>query len=157
MSWTIIIIIILIGITLAALEIVALPGGIAGAIGGILTALAIWQTYTSHGTKAGNIVLISSIIVFAVLIIIFLKSKTWQRFTLKEAIDSKVNVVDENEIHVGSIGITTSRLAPSGNALFGDQIKEVHSVSEFIDPNTTIEVIEVDGYKITVQPHIDSK
>lgn len=155
MSWTIIIIIILLGVSLAALEIVALPGGIAGAIGGLLAVLAIWQTYVSHGVKAGNIVLISSIVVFAALIVILLKSKTWQRFTLKEAIDSKVNVVDEKEIHVGSIGITTSRLAPSGNALFGDQIMEVHSVSEFIDPNTKVEVIEVDGYKITVQPYKD--
>lgn len=151
MSWPIIIIVLIIGLVLVALEIIAIPGGIAGAIGGLLAILAVWQTYASHGHVAGNIMLLSSITVLIILIVVLMKSKTWNRVSLHEAVDSKVNTVDANEIKVGSKGVTITRLAPSGNAMIQDQVVEVHTVSEFVDPDQPIEVIEIEGYRIMVR------
>ena len=152
MSWTLIIITLLIGLTLAVLEIVALPGGIAGACGAILCAIAIWQTYLTHGTMAGHIVLAASLAVGIALLVFFLKSRTWRHFELNEEVDSKTNTVDPEKVAVGDTGITLSRLAPSGNALINGQTVEVHTVSEFIDPDQPIKVIDIDGYKVTVEP-----
>ena len=147
MSWPIIIIILFVGLALIALEIVALPGGVSGIFGGIMVALGIWQTYANHGATAGNITLITSIVVG---IIMLVKSGTWKRFSLKEESDGQVNTVD-SAIHVGSIGTTISRLAPAGKALFGDSIVEVHSDDGFIDENTAVEVTEIQGYQILVK------
>ncbi len=152
MSWPLIILVLVIGIVLVALEIIVIPGGFSGAIGGLLAILAVWQTYASYGNVAGNIVLLCSLAVLIVLIVILMKSKTWNRVSLHEAVDSKVNTVDKQEIQVGSRGVTVTRLAPSGNALIHDQVVEVHTVSEFVDPDTPIEVIEIEGYRIVVKP-----
>ena len=152
MSWPLIIIVLVIGIVLVALEIIVIPGGFSGAIGGLLAILAVWQAYASYGNVAGNIVLLCSLAVLIVLIVILMKSKTWNRVSLHEAVDSKVNTVDKQEIQVGSRGVTVTRLAPSGNALIHDQVVEVHTVSEFVDPDTPIEVIEIEGYRIVVKP-----
>ncbi|MCR4816491.1 MAG: NfeD family protein [Bacteroidales bacterium] len=150
MSWPIIIIILFVGLALIALEIVALPGGVSGILGGIMVALGIWQTYANHGATAGNITLITSIVVGIIMLVILMKSGTWKRFSLKEESDGQVNTVD-SAIHVGSIGTTISRLAPAGKALFGDSIVEVHSDDGFIDENTAVEVTEIQGYQILVK------
>ena len=151
MSWPIIIITIIIGLVLVALEIVALPGGVAGVCGGILTIVAIWQTYATHGTLAGNIVLISSLAICGLLIAFFMKSKTWRFFSLNDKVDSKVNTVEQQGILPGAEGITISRLAPSGKALINGETCEVHTENEFVDPNHKIVVVDVDGYKIIVK------
>ena len=52
MTWPLIIITILGGLILVALEIVALPGAVCGIVGGAMVALAIWQTYTNYGSTA---------------------------------------------------------------------------------------------------------
>lgn len=151
MSWPLIIIVLLVGLALVALEIVALPGGVSGIFGGILVVIGIWQTYAQYGSTAGNIVLIASIVVGIIMLTILMKSGTWKRFSLNEEIDSKTNVPDKSKIAVGSQGKSLTRLAPSGNALFGDDIVEVHSEGEFIDEGTAIEVTDIEGYKITVK------
>ena len=151
MSWALIIITLAIGLILVVLEIVALPGGIAGICGAILSAIAVWQTYMSHGTTAGHIVLLASIIIGIALLVFFMKTRTWRHFQLNEEMTSKTNTVDPDSIHVGDTGTTLTRVAPSGNAQFGDQIVKVHTVSEFLDPNVAVQIIDIDGYKITVK------
>lgn len=151
MSWPLIIIVLLIGLALVALEIVALPGGVSGVFGGILVAVGVWQTYSQYGSTAGNIVLIASIVIGISMLAILMKSGTWKRFSLNEESNGKTNVPDKNSITVGAQGKSLSRLAPSGNATFGDIIAEVHSEGDFIDEGTPIEVTEIEGYKITVK------
>jgi len=148
MSIPIIILVTIIGLALVALEIVALPGGVSGVIGGIFVAVGAWQTFEGYGVMAGTIMLASCLVVGILMLVILMKSKTWRRAQLNDEIDSRANVVD---IAVGDEGKTVSRLAPAGKALIHDEIVEVHTVSEFLDPETPIRVIEVEGYKITVE------
>ena len=152
MTWPIIIITILGGLILVALEIVALPGAVCGIVGGALVALAIWQTYSGYGPTAGLITLVASVVVGVILLIILLKSRTWKRFSLNEQSDSRVNQVDSNAIQVGTTGTTLSRLAPAGKARIAGQIVEVHSNGQFIDPGQPVTVTEIDGYHIIVCP-----
>lgn len=151
MTWTAIVILLLIGILLITLEIVALPGAIAGIVGLIMLSIGVWQSYATYGIVAGNIVLLVSVVVCILLLVFFMRSKTWRFFGLKTEIDSKVNTIDENLLTVGVRGRTVSRLAPTGKANINGQIVEVHTVSEFVNENEEVEITKIEGYKITVK------
>lgn len=151
MTWTAIVILLLIGILLITLEIVALPGAIAGIVGLIMLSIGVWQSYATYGIVAGNIVLIVSVVVCILLLVFFMRSKTWRFFGLKTEIDSKVNTIDENLLTVGVRGRTVSRLAPTGKANINGQIVEVHTVSEFVNEYEEVEITKIEGYKITVK------
>lgn len=152
MTWTLIIILILIGLFLLILEIVAIPGTtVIGILGVLIIIFAIWESYITKGKLAGNITLASTI--FATLIVIFysLKSKTWKKLQLDTTISSKIDNIS-NKVKVNDEGVSVSRLAPSGKALIRGDYFEVHSLSTFIDPDTPIVVIKIENNKIIVQP-----
>lgn len=151
MTWPLIIITLLVGLALLALEIVALPGGVSGVVGGILVVIGVWQSYAKYGSTAGCIVLIASIVTGILMLVFLMKSGTWKRFSLKEKIDSKTNQPEKQNIKVGAEGKSLTRLAPAGNAIIDGEIVEVHSVGEFIDEGTPIQVTDIEGYKITVK------
>ena len=149
MNTTLLIIVLLLGVVLLTLEIVALPGGVAGAFGVVMIGFGVWQTYALFGDKVGTIVLLCAIALIVLLLALFMKRKTWNRFSLNEEIDSKVNQL-EPSVKVGATGRTISRLAPTGKALIEGEQMEVHAVNKFIDPDHTIEVVGVEGYRIDV-------
>ena len=86
----------------------------------------------------------------------FMKTKTWNRFSLNEESDSKVNQL-EPAVKVGTKGVTISRLAPTGKALIDGQTMEVHAVNKFIDPDHPIEVVAIEGYRIDVVETNDNR
>ena len=150
MTPTLLIIVVVLGVLLCALEIVALPGGIAGAFGLLLTGFGVWQSYVIWGQSVGNIILCICAAIVIVLLALFMKAKTWKRFSLTEESDSTVNQVDQAALAVGARGTTVARLAPTGKALFDGQLVEVHAINKFIDPDRPIEVVAVEGYRIDV-------
>jgi membrane-bound ClpP family serine protease len=152
MSWTLIAVLIFIGLLFIVLEILVIPGqGIFGIIGLILMGIGIWQTYDSYGTVSGHIVLLSSFVISVISLIYSLRSNTWKKMTLKSEVDGRVNVIDEQKIKVGDIGKSISRLVPAGKALFNNEFYEVHTHGDFIDPQTEIEIISIDHSKIIVK------
>lgn len=156
MNTTLLIIVLVLGIILLALEIVALPGGIAGAFGIALIGFGVWQTYALFGSTVGTIVLLCAIALCTLMLLWFMKTKTWNRFSLNEESDSRVNQL-EPSVKVGTRGTTISRLAPTGKALIDGQPLEVHAVNKFIDPDRPIEVVAVEGYRIDVVETSDNR
>lgn len=150
MNTTLLIIILILGVVLLALEIVALPGGVAGIFGLGLLVFGVWQSYILWGESMGNTILIICTALTAILLVIFLKAKTWKRFSLNEESDSTVNQIDTKDITVGTVGRTIARLAPTGKALIEDQLVEVHAINKFIDPDRPIKVVGIEGYRIDV-------
>jgi membrane-bound ClpP family serine protease len=152
MSWTIIAVLIIIGLTFIVLEILVIPGqGVAGIIGLIIMAVGIWQTYAVYGTTSGHIVLGASFVASVVSLIFSLRSKTWKKMMLKSEINGRVNEIDAGKIKQGDTGKSISRLVPAGKALFGDEYFEVHTYGTFIDQNTEIEVVKIENNKIFVK------
>ena len=149
MNTTLLIIVLILGVLLLAMEIVVLPGGIAGAFGVLLIGFGVWQTYAMFGNTTGTIVLLCAIALCVLTLVLFLRRRTWQRFSLNEEVASRVNVI-ESDVKVGSRGTTISRLAPTGKALIDGQQMEVHAVNKFIDPDHPIEVVAIEGYRIDV-------
>jgi len=155
MSWTLIAVLIFIGLLFIVLEILVIPGqGLFGVLGLIIMGVGIWQTYESHGTVAGHIVLASSFTASVVSLVLSLRSKTWKRMMLNTKIEGKVNLVDAQKIKVGDVGKSVSRLVPAGKALFNNEFYEVHTHGDFIDPQKEIEVISIDHNKIIVKQKI---
>ena len=156
MNTTLLIIVLLLGVVLLTLEIVALPGGIAGAFGVLLIGFGVWQSYALFGNTTGTIVLLCAIALCVLLLAILMKSKTWKRFSLNEESDSKVNQLDATA-RVGAKGFTISRLAPTGKALIDGQQMEVHAINKYIDPDRPIEVVGIEGYRIDVAETTDTR
>ena len=156
MNTTLLIIVLLLGIVLLTLEVVALPGGLAGIFGTLLIAFGVWQTYALFGNNIGTIVLLCCIALIVLMLIVFLKRKTWNRFSLNEESDSRVNQL-EPSARIGAKGVTISRLAPTGKALIDGEQMEVHAVNKFIDPDTPIEVVGIEGYRIDVVESGDNR
>lgn len=150
MSWSVIIPLIVFGLMLVLLEIFILPGLVAGIVGGLIVVFGIYQSYASYGAVAGTITLLSAIALFVILMVIFFKSGTWRKVALSDAIEGKMNTL-EKPIYPGDIGISISRLAPMGKAMFGNEYVEVSTHGEFIDENTKITVIRVEGNKVFVK------
>ena len=146
-----IIVMLLFGLVLLTLEIVALPGGVAGVLGFLLLAGGIVWSYQAFGNTFGTIALLVSIVAAVAFLVVLLKTKTWKRFSLKEESDSKVNQVDKTAISKGARGTTIARLAPTGKAVIEGETVEVHAINHFIDPDRPIEVVAVEGYRIDVR------
>lgn len=150
--WSVIIILILVGIALLVLEILVVPGtGVAGIIGFVVMAIGIWMAYTRQGVQAGNITLLVTLGVNLIGLVLALRSKTWKKAMLKTEINSKVNTIDAGALKVGDRGVTTGRCAPMGKALFNDSFYEVSAMEEFIDPEKEIEIIKISGNKIFIK------
>lgn len=152
MNWAIIIItLIVVGVLGLVLEFLLIPGGVVGAISGLSIIAGIVLTYCEYGTVAGNITLIITVIALLVGLFFLLRSRTWRKFELSTKIDSKVNEIDESKVKVGAVGVTVSRLAPGGKANFDGEVVEVSSSHTFIDENQEVEVLKIEGNKITVK------
>jgi membrane-bound ClpP family serine protease len=149
-----IVFLILIGIVLLILEILILPGLIAGIIGGILIITGIILTYTNYGNTYGHITFAATAIVTGISIWYAFKSRVWERFGLQQTSDGKIIRLDELNIQPGDAGITLSVVRPSGTALFDNKKLEVHSRGEIIDSNKIIEVIEVLPNKLIVKEKV---
>jgi membrane-bound ClpP family serine protease len=150
--WTVIIILILVGILMMLIEILVIPGsGVAGIIGFGLMIAGIWIAYTNEGATAGHItvgVTLGSSLIF---LIVALRSKTWKKAMLSTEIKGKTRVIDAETLKVGERGTTISRCAPMGKALFGEKFYEVSAYSDFIDEEKEIEIMKISGNKIFVK------
>jgi len=152
LSLSVIAILIFVGLILLLLEILVIPGvGFAGTIGFGLIGVAVWQAFATHGTSIGVITVIIVVAVSIGLIILALKSKTWSRLSLKNSINSKVNVVAEGDIKVGDIGITVGRLAPMGKAEFNNKYFEVKTNGDFVDQQQQVVVTKIEFNMIYVK------
>ncbi len=149
--WAVIIVVILVGLVLLALEIMVIPGvGITGILGFLLMTEGVWLAYSRKGTLAGNITLIITVLVSAISMVMMLRSKTWKNAQLKTVVLSKVRTLDDN-LKVGMRGETTSRCAPMGKAVFGDNHVEVDAGTDYLKTGTPVEIVRIYGNKIFIK------
>ncbi len=146
------IIVFLIGVAilLVLLEIFLLPGITIAGIGGAIFAIGgVIYAYTVS-TFVGHITLGASVVIFCIAFAWLLRSNSFHRVALHTDVDSKLTSSRELGIEVGDEGITLSRLAPIGKARIKDITVEAKSIGDFIDEETPIVVVKVDGYNVVV-------
>ncbi len=148
----IIVVLMLVAIGLLLLEIFLLPGiTIAGIGGGLFAIGGIVYAYMQSPTM-GTITLFASIILFGGIFFWLLRAKSFQRVALKTDVDSTLTSARELSLNVGDEGVALSRLAPIGKARFNSINVEAKSTGDFIDENTPIVIVRVEGYNVIVKP-----
>ncbi len=152
MFWLLIVGIVVIGLIFIIAEVLVVPGGILGVVGGLLLVYAIYLPYSQGFTIGAHINLAAIILVLALSLFTSVKSGTWNKLALKANIDSKSREYFDTNVSVGDKGISISRLTPIGKARFADNNIEVKSFVGFVDQNTEIEIIDIEKDKVIVKP-----
>ena len=141
-------------IALLLAEIFLLPGlTIAGIAGALFAIGGVAYAYTV-GMTVGNITMGSSIVVFGGIFLWLMRSDSFHRVSLKTNIESTVESPRNMDLNVGDEGMTLSRLAPIGKARFHNITIEAKSTNDFIDENTPVVIVRIDGYNVIVEKKI---
>lgn len=151
MSLTVVILLLAVAIGLVLLEIFFVPGvGIPGIIGAVLMIISLVLAY-QLSTTIGHYTLGATGTVSILLLILAFRSKTWDRLSQKEEIRSHVTTTTD-QLKIGQHGTAISRLNPIGNVRFGEELCEARSRGNFIDAGTSVEIVNIEGIKVTVKP-----
>lgn len=142
---------IIVGLILIFAEILIIPGvGFAGVLGVLSLGGSSLYAFMEVGSTAGAIVTSINVVLVIVLAIFALRAQTWKKISLDTNIDSKA--ISRTAVSVGDEGKTMTRLAPMGQALFGDESIEVTAFEGMVDPGVIVVVTMITDGKIYVQP-----
>jgi membrane-bound ClpP family serine protease len=147
-----IVILILFGITLIVLEVLLLPGLIAGILGAIFLLMGIAWTWQIYGSAPAFYTAIAAGVLLGISLVLSLRSGIWGRFSLKDKLEGKMNQIDPEKVKAGDRGAAISSLRPMGTVRVNGERYEAQSESVLIPPNYPVEVVRIDGYKLIVKP-----
>ncbi len=150
---TVIIILIILGILLFVIEFLLVPGVTIAGIGGlVLTVLGVYKAFSDFGATTGVWVLIGTLMVSVFVIAMSLRARTWNRLMLKTKVVGTVDSdITEDQIKVGDLGTSMTRLAPMGKIKVNGIVREAKSLEGYIDVHSDIEVVTVEGTRISVK------
>ena len=147
-----IVLLVLLGILFLLAELLLLPGV---SIGGVLAMVcyggAIWYAFDSLSVMAGIWTIVVVVVVSLISLAFSLRAKTWNRFALKQNIDSTSMPHPEDEVAVGATGVTVSRLAPMGKVNIAGKVYEAKSEDAYIDQKQGVEVVGFENFSVIVR------
>ncbi len=145
-------VLLVLGVIMMVIEIFLLPGFSIAGIMGIFFLLAGIIKAFMFSMEAGFLVSLIALLSMALAIYLFMRSKTLNRLSLQESIDSKVDPLKNIDVKVGDRAVTLSRLAPIGKIKVNDKVVEAKSVKDFIDDGVEVVVVAVDSTNVEVEP-----
>ena len=138
-----IVLLIFFGLLFLVAELVLLPGVSIGAI----LALVCYGSSVYLAFRDFGILVLSLIAT-----VVSLRAKTWQRFSLKQKINSSsMPTLPEQELSVGDRGTTLSRLSPMGKIEVNGRTYEAKSLGAYVDPRKEIEVVGFENFSVIVK------
>lgn len=148
-----ILLLILFGLLFLVAELVLLPGVSVGALlAMVCDGVAIWLGFRDFGMAGGIAVIVAVTLLSLVVIVISLRARTWQRFSLRQEIRSSSTPVLPSEVlHAGDRGVTLSRLSPMGRVEIGGNTYEAKSVGAYVDPQCEVEVVGFENTSVIVK------
>ncbi|MEN8204346.1 MAG: NfeD family protein [Bacteroidota bacterium] len=151
---TVIIILIVLGILLFVIEFLLVPGVTIAGIGGlVLTVFGVYKAFNDYGPSVGAWVLIGTILLSVFVIAMSLRARTWNRLMLKTNVKGTVDKdLTKEQVKPGDSGTALTRLAPMGKILVNDLVREAKSTEGYIDEHTDIEIVSIEGTRISVKP-----
>lgn len=148
-----VLLLLLLGVVLLIVEFMLIPGATIAGIGSVLAfGTSIFLSFKYWGNFAGFLSLAAIIIFVPALLYLIFKGKAVKPMMLHTEINGKVINIDDQLIHIGDEGITIGRLAPMGKAKFNGISVEARSKGIYIDPNTKIRIIRIEGNTVIVEP-----
>ena len=151
---TVVIILIVLGILLFVIEFLLVPGVTIAGIGGlVLTVLGVYRAFEEFGSTVGIWVLIGTLMLSVFVIAMSLRARTWSKLMLNTDVRGSVDQdITEEQIKVGDRGRALTRLAPMGKIEVNNIVREAKSLEGYIDEHSSIEVVAVEGTRISVKP-----
>lgn len=151
---TVVIILIVLGILLFVIEFLLVPGVTIAGIGGlVLSVMGVYKAFNDFGSTIGVWVLIATLMLSVFVIAMSLRARTWNRLMLKTNVSGTVDTdITEDQIKVGDRGQSLTRLAPMGKIEVNGIVREAKSLEGYVDEHSKIEVISVEGTRISVKP-----
>jgi membrane-bound serine protease (ClpP class) len=146
----------ILGIILLLIEIFLIPGfGLTGVAGIILIFVSIFFTL-GGGTRALysiGIVAAILLIFFIILLFLFPKLPIWSKLGLKEKLETEKGYTTYSNLEdlIGKEGVVITTLRPSGTIEIDGKRYDAISLGEFIEKNSKIKVIKIEGGKIIVE------
>lgn len=151
-GWIAIIVLSIIGLVLIYAELIFVPGTtILGVLGFVLVGVAVYFAYDSHGAVSGSILLVSSLALMIGALVYSFRSKSWEKLTLKNKNDGKVNEDYTSGLYIGMAGMAVSDLKPIGKAEFDNKSYEVTSHGHLIESESEVKILKLTGNKIIVE------
>ena len=150
-----------IGVGLLLLEIFVIPGfGIAGILGLMFMLGSVFYIFKNAYELEDAILWLSVSVVLTfglslVLVYFLPKTRAWQHFVLETAMDSEMGyhsaAREDFQSYLGQTGIALTPLRPAGTMRFGTKRLDVVTVGDFIEPETHVKIVDVEGSKIFVE------
>lgn len=154
--WLFAIGLILIGFVLILIEIFLIPGiTIAGIGGGLAILGGVFYAYKYLGPTEAAWCLGSSLVLGGILLRFVIKTRSWRRLVLdaKESGEEGFRSTrSELEALVGKEGVAVTPLRPAGTALIEGERINVVTEGAFVERDSRVTVVEVEGNRVVVQP-----
>jgi membrane-bound ClpP family serine protease len=153
MEWFSILLLIVMGLALLIVELIFIPGTtIIGLLGLIFIIAGVYFGFESYDKTTGLYILGGTLVLTVLTLYFGFKSKAWEQFSLKTAVQGKFNEGLSDALSLGDEGIATSTLKPVGKAEINSVQYEVTSMGGYLDTGKKIKVIKIDRNKIVVEP-----
>lgn len=141
------------GAFLLAVELIV-PGGIIGAIGGVLMLGGIIVLYSEYGLEAGILGFLGALAILALTFYVEVKLLPKTAFGKRFFLNAQVKGVSQKELVedscVGQECKTVTALSPSGYVLLNGKKVDAMSRSGFIEANEVVKVIGKDNFRLLV-------
>ncbi len=147
-----VVLLLLVGFVLLAVEVLVIPGfGVAGIAGVASLAAGGILSWRSYGPLWGLGVVSGTILASLALLWIVARTKVGRSMSLQTTLEG--TTADETlESLVGKTGQAVSVLRPSGAALIDGERYPVLSEGLFLDKGSLVKVIRVDAGRLVVEP-----
>lgn len=140
------------GLLLLGFE-VFIPGGVLGVLGGLALLGGVGLAFVDFGLGGGlGALLVAVVLVGIVLYFEFAvlpKTAMGRRLFLQSAVTGRTGVVRERDF-VGSVGLTSTALAPTGYVEIDGRRHEAFSRSGFLEPGVPVKVVGADNFRLIV-------
>ncbi len=144
---------VVVGALMLVVELVLLPGITLAAIGALACyGGAAWMAYKNYGVGGLLWVVVAVIVLSVVATWVSLRAKTWQKLALKDKIESTSGEAPARDVAVGERGVALGRLAPMGTVVIGGRNYEAKTQGEFVDQRTEVEVVGFENLNVIVKP-----
>lgn len=146
---TVIIVLILLGLILILLELFVTPGFVTGVLGGVAWVYALYKIYTEYGETNGHLALGGLILLLLACIFITIKTGFWNKVSLHQNVDGKVNELPA--LNIGDKGYAISVCRPVGKVNFNGIITEASSTGDMIQNGENVEIVSISNNKIMIK------
>lgn len=145
-------ILILFGILMIISEILFVPGMIVGILGGTFIIMGIGWTWQVYGATTGMITGLISVLLTVLSIWAAFKTGFWQKFSLQDKLEGRMNVIDGQDVKAGDKGAAVSSLRPMGTVKVNGKKFQASTEGEMVPANYPVIVLRVESDKIIVSP-----